>query len=289
MSVALRTPRALLLLPLALLASAAVLGADDFWLVPNAFRVAEGAVVELRGQTSSAFPTSKSAVAVERVAEAKRIGGAGEVPITGLSVQGRSLMLRDRPAAPGQYAVAVAIRPRSMRESVDGFRRYLQLEGAAAALERVEREGLLGGRDSVTRRYAKYAKALVQVGDAGPRAFDRAAGHVLEFVPLSDPAAVRRGDTLALRLLYRGRPLAGVVVHADATDLDADRDAVNAAAHPAGAAGGYSTDAEGVVRIPVTRTGMWNARTIHVVKAAENSGADWDTHWATLVFEIGSP
>lgn len=274
----------------ALCISATVVGADDFWLVPNAFFVDAGSEIVLRGQTSGRFPTSRTAVAVDRVAEAKLIGDTGERVIRGLAVQGRSLLIRDRPSRPGQYAVAVSIHPRSVRESAEGFRRYLDAEGATAARLRVEREGLLDGKDSVTRRYAKYAKALVQVGANGPRAFARAAGHVIEFVPMRDPNSLRRGDTLELRLLFRGRPLTGVPVHSDVAGFDSDRDAVSTAAHGVhGAAAApvtYLPDANGIVRVPLSRSGMWSVRTIHITQAPAGSGADWDAHWGTLVFAL---
>ena len=41
---------------------------------------------------------------------------------------------------------------------------------------------------------------------------------------------------------------------------------------------------EGNVRVAITRPGLWNIRTIHLVQSDSGSGADWDTHWATLVF-----
>jgi uncharacterized GH25 family protein len=277
-----------LLLVTATIASATIAAADDFWLIPNAFHVSVGDEVVLRGQTSSQFPTSRSAVAVERVAEATLISERGAVPITGLSVQGRSLLVRERPSRAGQYLVALSLHPRSIRESADGFRRYLDAEGATAARQRVEREGLLDGKDSVTRRYAKYAKTLVQVGSGGARAFARVAGHVIEFVPLRDPASLRTGDTLELRVLFRGAPLTGVPVHAEVVDLDADRDAPSTGAHAAhgGAAGPttHSPDARGVVRVAIGRPGMWSIRTIHVTQAPPGSEADWDAHWGTLVF-----
>ncbi len=278
------------LLVTAIIVTATIAGADDFWLVPNAFHVEVGAELVLRGQTSSQFPTSRAAVAVERVHEAKRVSAAGDVPISGLSIQGRSLLLRNRPATAGQYVIAISIHPRSVRESADGFRRYLDAEGATAARQRVEREGLLDGKDSVTRRYAKYAKALVQVGAGGARAFDRPAGHVIEFVPLRDPTSLRMGDTLELRLLFRGAPLAGIPVHADVVDLGADRDATSSNAHAdhggATAPSTYTPDARGIVRVPLVRRGMWSIRTIHVTQAVAGSGADWDTHWGTLVFAL---
>lgn len=271
---------------LALFAVVMTAEAHDFWLVPNAFRIADGASLEVRGQTSSRFPTSESAVAPDRIADARVLSARGAERITDLSQRGSSLLLRHRPTSPGQRIVAVALLPRSMRESVASFRRYLELEGAPQALERVDREGLLRGRDSVTRRYAKYAKTIVEVGTSGSRAFSVAAGHVLEFVPDRDPTSLAPGDTLAVRLVYRGRPLAAAAVHAGVAAWNTDSvPPVSSRLVPPDIH--LTTDASGVLRLPVAHAGLWNVRTIHVTQADAGSGADWDTHWATLVFLVG--
>ena len=258
--------------------------AHDFWLVPDAFRVTAGESVHVRGQTSSKFPTSEAAVALDRVVDARLISPGGAERITDLSHSGTSLLLRHRPATPGQRIIAVRLYPRAVRESAAGFRRYLELEGAPDALARLYREGLLRGRDSVTRRYAKYAKTLVEVGEDGPRAFAATAEHPLEFVPLSDPMSLRRGDTVAFALVYRGRPLAGARVHGGVA-----RGAEPRAAGTTGAGNPddrLTTDAEGTFRLALSAGGLWNVRTIHVVQAEANSGADWETHWATFVFYV---
>lgn len=260
-----------------LLVSGTVLAAHDFWLVPVDLRVEPGAWIEVHGQTSSRFPTSESAVALDRIADARVISASGESRIADLSHAGTSLVLRDRPTTSGQRVVAARLKWRSVRESAEGFRRYLQLEGAGAALAELERQGRLP-TDSITRRYAKYAKAIVQVGRGGSRAYSRVAGHALEFVPLVDPATLRPGDTLAVRLLYDGKPLARAHVHAGAAPRAAE-------AAPEDLS--LDTDAQGVVRIPVTQEGLWNVRTIHIVPSPRGSGADWDTHWASLVFGVG--
>lgn len=261
--------------------------AHDFWLTPDAFALAAGGEMRVRGQTSSRFPTSESAVALDRVAEARLLSATGNERIRDMSHAGNSLVLSHRPATRGQRVVAVKLYPRSIRESAAGFRRYLELEGAPEALARVDREGLLRGRDSVTRRYAKYAKMIVEVGRGGPRAFSRAAGHPLEFIPLADPSALDAGDTLQLRILYRGRPLAGARAHAGYVAAKphappGDTAAVAPDLH-------LVADVNGVIRVPVGRGELWNVRMIHVAVADAGSGADWDTHWATLVFYVGGP
>ena len=114
----------------ALLCSAAALSAHDFWIVPNAFAVSAGASLEVRGQTSVRFPTSGSAVTPERVAEARVIGASSDDRISDLSVAGKSLLLKHRPAAAGQRVVTVALATRTSRAAPAGLKRYIGLEGA---------------------------------------------------------------------------------------------------------------------------------------------------------------
>lgn len=276
-----------LIAPAVVLATATTLSAHDFWLVPNAFQLGVGDTLTVLGQTSSRFPTTESAVATDRVADARVIGAGGETRILDLSIADKSLRLRARPSVSGQYVVAARLHWRSMRESAASFRRYLQLEGAPAALVRIDRERLLAGRDSLTRRYAKYAKTLVQVGSGGGRAFNRLAGHPLEFIPLRDPSILRPGDTLDVRLVLLGRPAANARVHAGSVHwtgrAPASADTVAAAADVE-----LLSDAQGTIRIPITAGGLWNVRTIQIVQSPAGAGADWDAHWATLVFLVPS-
>jgi hypothetical protein len=260
------------------LGAAAALTAHDFWLVPNAFRLGSGEQLEVRGQTSSAFPTSEGAVAPERIAEARVLGATGESAIGDISVAGSSLMLRHRPSGAGQRVVAVTIHPRLVRMSPGDLREYLVLEGAPELLERYEREGGLP-TDSITRRFAKYAKTIVEVGSGGPRAFARVAGHPSELVPLRDPAGLAPGDTLPVLYLHQGRPLTGAHVHAGSVPSEGSGQAESAAT--------LVSDAEGIVRVPIGRAGLWNVRALFVTPVDAGPGADWDTHWVTLVFGVG--
>ena len=167
------------------------------------------------------------------------------------------------------------LHPRSILESPESFRRYLELEGAPEALARYEREGLLP-TDSITRRYAKYAKTLIEVGEAGLPVYQRIAGHPLEFVPLDDPARISTGDSLRFQMLLFGKPVPEARGHASvAGSLDAD-----AAYHDVS----FETDAEGEFVLRIDGTGIWNVRALYILPAPTDSGADWDVHWATFVW-----
>jgi uncharacterized GH25 family protein len=278
--------RAALLGGAAVLATAAVLSAHDFWIVPNAFAVAESATIEVRGQTGTRFPTTVSAVTPERVADARLLGAESEERIADLSVSGKSLLLKHRPPTSGQRVVAVALVTRSSGAATAGLKRYIALEGAPELAERYEREGAFATGDSVTQKTTKYAKTLVEIGRGGPRAFSRTAGHALEFVPLSDPRALHPGDTLAVRLLFRGQPLAAAHLHAgwaseraldDSTAVSKDSKDLS-----------LVTDAEGVARVPVGQAGLWNVRTLHAAPAAGGPVGEWDVAFATIVFRVAA-
>src|SRR5581483_10523485 len=138
--------------------SAATLAAHDFWLVPNALAFASGTPVEVLGQSGTMFPTSSGPTQPAQVAEARILGRTSDQKVGDLSVSGRSLMLRHKPSAAGQYVVAVALTPRDARTTPARLQRYLALEGAPELAARYEQEGRYPKADSITQMSAKYAK-----------------------------------------------------------------------------------------------------------------------------------
>ncbi len=260
--------RNILALSAAVCLVAAGVSAHDFWLVPDAFAVPASGEIVVKGQTSSAFPTTLSAVTPDRVTSARVIGAEGDERITALSTHDNSLVLRHRPKTPGQKIVAVEVGWRHVKETAESFRKYLVGEGAEDALARYDRLGQLPKSD-IVRRYAKYGKTVVEVGN-GPRAFDRVAGHPLEFTPLADPAAAGQ---LRMRLMFQGKPLDGARVHAGMASPDGK---------PSNEVT-LTTSNGGIIAVPAG-AGLWNVRTIHVIPTPAGADAQWDVHWATFVY-----
>ncbi|MES2521911.1 MAG: DUF4198 domain-containing protein [Gemmatimonadota bacterium] len=284
----LRRVRRAALLAASLACSASLLAAHDFWLIPDAFAVTPGGRIALRGQTSSLFPSTLSAVTPDRIVAARVVTANAAFTVRDVSVVGTSLRLAHPAPSAGQHLIGVQLAPRTVRESPASFRRYLDLEGAPEARQRYEREGLLPAvdGDSLTRRYAKYAKTVIEVG-RGPRAFQRLLNHPLEFVPLSDPSVLRAGDTLRVRLVLLGKPAGSAHLHAGSVPAGPAALSDTMAARRAAARDvKLETDANGVARVVVTQPGLWNIRTLQIVPAPKGSGADWDVHWATLVFSV---
>lgn len=267
----------------ALIGSLAVVStaaAHDFWLIPNLFAFSGDSVV-VNGKSGTRFPEG-SPVQPTRVADAWLIGGSSRTKITELSVQDGALRLTSRPAA-GQYLVAVGLTPRVSRSTPAGLLRFLRAEGGAAAADRLEREHTLHGADSVVFHGASYAATVVQVGRGGERAFSRTAGFPLEFMPLTDPVSLHAGDTLRVRVLGEGRPAAGIGV-------DARPAADTTGAAPAGDEPSpwisLQADANGIVLIPLTKSGLWLLRSAWVGRRTGGSANEFDVARSTFVFGV---
>ena len=102
----------------------------------------------------------------------------------------------------------------------------------------------------------------------------RPVGLALELVPESDPRRLDAGGTFALRLLHRGKPLAGALVKA--LPKDGNERGVSA-----------RTDSQGRVRLVLPEAGIWLISTVHMIDAPAGSGARWESLWSSLTFDAG--
>jgi uncharacterized GH25 family protein/ketosteroid isomerase-like protein len=251
--------------------------AHDFWLIPDAFQIASGGSVRMRGQTGTHFPESESAVPIDRIADARILSAEGDERITDFTISGKSLLIAHRPSGAGERVIALSLQVRTQRQSAAGFRRYLTLEGAPDVVARYARDGTFPA-DSVTTHTAKYAKTIVQVGSGGPTAFRRAAGHALEFMPQEDFSALHPGDTAHVRVLFRGKPLAHPLVHSGRATI-AEGDAPEADMATMG-------NDDGIVAIPLSGPGLWNLTIGFAAPVPGPEPAEWEVAWATFVFRV---
>jgi nickel transport protein len=119
----------------------------------------------------------------------------------------------------------------------------------------------------------KFAKAVT-----GPDApWDAVLGQGLEIVPLSDPAKARAGQTLRLKVMFDGKPLAGgEVEHGDGKTVVAEKDIPR-----------FKTDADGVAEVPIVNAGPQLLVIDHkVTPSGSPDQANTDMFNATLWFSV---
>ena len=252
--------------------SVGVASAHDLWIEPAAFLTAPGKVVPLRlrvGQDLIGDPVPRDPAAIDQFVA---LADDGRHPIAG--VDGADPAGIVRVDGVGLIVIGYRSRPAPIVIAAEKFNQYLKEEGLDAVAAARARQGQTGadGREL----FSRSAKSLVLSGPARPSDGDRALGFRLELIADESPYRLRSNDELSCRLLYEGRPLAGALVAA-----------VNRR-HPAAKLTSRS-DASGRVRFPLRYEGTWLIKTVHMVPAPAGSGADWESIWASLTFEVNAP
>ena len=123
--------------------------------------------------------------------------------------------------------------------------------------------------------YSRRAKALVQVGDTPTDNVLQPVGQTLEIVPLRNPYARDGGTALPVRLLFQGRPIAGVQIRL----LPLSSKVVKPVK--------LRTDAQGQATFDVPRRGRWLIMAVHARPMVGNDKGDFDTIFASLTFGYG--
>jgi uncharacterized GH25 family protein len=232
--------------------------AHDFWIEPSAFTPGPRELVKLKlwvgehlgGET---LPRNESLIDWFYA-----IRGGVETPVIGIDGSDPAGLLR--PEAAGGIVIAY----RSLRSAVEldpaKFQAYLTLEGLPSVKP---------GREV----FSRCAKSLLAVGGRGDPAFVKPTGLTLELTPEVDPYTLAPGARLTVRLLYRGRPLAGAMVMAlDAVDAQTPQQ--------------VRSDAQGRATFTLPRAGPWLIKAVHMIPAPGDAGADWESFWASLTFSL---
>jgi uncharacterized GH25 family protein len=257
----------------------------DFWLLPTDFTPAAGSVVGVRIEIghageAEAYPRNPQRIekfiivgpgekALERV-----VGGAA-----GSDPAGEALV--------SDAGVSViGYRSNHARSELEAakFEAYLREEGLEEISERRAAEGQTGTAGK--EMYSRCAKTLVRAsaGAEGETRMpdanaERVLGFTLEIVPVGDPTAAKAGDEQRVRVMFKGAPYKGAKVEFTAA-LDSMRGGGHAA--PVSA----RTDAAGEASVRLNHAGLWVVNCVVMEDAPEGSGADWESWWASLTFEV---
>jgi hypothetical protein len=238
----------------------------DFWIEPSTFRPAVPSQlnVALRvGQDFRGDPVPRDDRKIDRFVLA---GPAGESAIPGLPGTDPAGLARIE--RPGLAVIGYRSRRTSIELEAEKFEKYLTEEG----LERVSTERVQRGETGKAGKevYSRCAKALVLAGGGPEAGFDRPLGFTLEILP---GKLLQKPGDLPIRLLYEGRALEGALVVAINREEPEKKLSLR-------------TGRDGRVRFRLPRSGVWLVKAVHMVPAPKDTGADWESLWASLTFEI---
>jgi uncharacterized GH25 family protein len=263
----------LLFVPLLLLAGAAV--AQEFWLEPARFSIAPGTALHIRvfmGNNFQGKPwTSKSS----RVTQLLHRTPTGLEDHTAAATAADSLRTTLPFKQPGTHLVALTTNYAFAQFGAADFTTYLQETGLGHVIALRKQRG---DADKPSREaYQRCATTLVQV--AAPllqdtaRAWSRPLGLALEIVPEQNPALLKSGMSITLRVLATGKPLAGQLVQVwQRGDLQ-NRPPLK-----------LRSNQNGRVLFRLQTPAEYLVSTVQMVPAPAHQQADWQSTWSTFTF-----
>jgi uncharacterized GH25 family protein len=256
----------------------ASVSAHDLFLKFNSYYLAPNKEVEVR-LLNGEFHQSANFIERERMRDVSVVAPSGVThpPLTNWRNAGTETVLRFATKEPGTYVVATSIKPRELKMKAAEFNRYLQLEGVNDIfLERQKNNQL---KEDSNERYSKHVKAIFQVGgqvgDARTDTFQKALGYPVEIIPQQNPYALKVGDSLTVRCVKDGQPLANQAVLYGWQTVSGPAKTNKA-----------RTDAQGFVSFKLAAAGVWYVKFIHMTRVSEGA-VNYESKWATLTFHIG--
>jgi hypothetical protein len=249
------------------------LSAHDLFFRPDGFRLAPGSSVVVK-VLNGTFSRSENAITRDRIAELSLVGPSGRQALDLASWTEQEPMSTVSVAigSAGTHVLGAAIKPRPLSLPAAEFNAYLKEEGIDHILELRRSKGQM--QTPSQESYSKYLKALLQSGGEASGEYAAVLGHEAEIVPLGNPYALKPGDTLAVRCLVKGRPLAGYTVFAGGRKPGGDVRLPQQR---------LTTDADGVARVRLTAPGSWYVKFVHMEPSGE---AAYESRWATISFAV---
>lgn len=156
------------------------------------------------------------------------------------------------------------------------FREYLEHEKLTGKFG-----SSLGQRPAERERYGRALKSLVRIGDmSAGNLHGRILGQPVEIILLRNPYELNPGDSIDVKALFQGKPLANqrIVAH--------NRNPKGLVSTTA-----VYTDPGGVARLQLSEPGLWLVRLVHLTPCANDKspscvGTDWKSYWASYTFEL---
>lgn len=242
--------------------------AHDTWILCDPAVVPSGRVLSVRMTNSEKFPAFESAPKAERIAKAEWRIGDQRGSVADFKPEEKSLTASGRATTDGVAVIAVEFKPNQIQLTPEQVAEYLEEIGAPASVRRAyEQDGVAAGWHET---YTKHAKTYVRIGAGGDASGALGpVGFAIDFLPDSDPTALKVGDTLAMKVIRGGNELesAPVMVVCGAT----------------GEAVMPRTNKAGMIVVKVTAPGWW---LVHTTELRRQAAGVWESDFSNMTFYV---
>lgn len=238
------------------------LDAHVLWVSPVEFAVKKGDTLKIKFPYAHEFPaTSKTGVIEKQQLENTLLFDPAGKSVN-LTLWNGDVLESKKLKADGTYLVVSVKKGGFFCKTTDG---------------KYEKKPKNEVPNAVTSTYSKsFNKAIVTVGKAGGNVFSKIVGQAIEIIPLDNPALLKKGDEISIKVLLNGKPYETEVDTAyEGFKKDKEMFALK-----------VKTNKEGVARVRLTNTGSWLFKANSKSPYSNPEKADEQSFTATLTFFI---
>ena len=257
------------------LASVAIADAHDMFVKPANFFAAENSTVFVR-LLNGTYSKSENSIARPRIRDIAVVGpnGRARMDTSEWNATGDTSTFNVKVGSAATYVVGVSTAPNIIALTADEFNTYLADDGIPDELAQRKKEGI--ANTAAKERYHKHVKSLIQVGDTRSDHYATVLGYPAELVPMENPYGLRVGQSLRLKTLVDGKPMANQYVLYGGRTPGEERIEQRA----------LRSDANGVVTVPLRARGTWYVKFINMTRVSGDTAATHESKWATITFAV---
>ncbi len=150
------------------------------------------------------------------------------------------------------------------------FNAYLLEDGLQAAIGYRKQHN---ETDSIGREfYQRSVKTIVQVGALKTEVYKKQTTLPVDIIPLSHPYKLDNGDTLKVKVLFRGEALANTKIRTWHKLLGKVTDS------------SFMTNDNGEISFPVNTIGEWMVSCVMMIRLTDDPKAQWQSYWGSLTW-----
>lgn len=178
---------------------------DTYFLQPDT-----SATIKLFNGT---FEKSENVIDRDRMSDVSLVGNGNRSRIddSQWSKKDSITLLNFKTGEAGTWVAGVSTAPRTIDMTATDFNNYLEHDGVQDMLDQRRTNNEL--ETDASEKYSKHVKTIFQVGDTKTNDWKTVLGYPIEFIPLSNPYETYTGDSLQVKLLLKGQPLANQLVY----------------------------------------------------------------------------
>ena len=150
------------------------------------------------------------------------------------------------------------------------FNAYLIEDGLQSAIDYRQQQN---ETDSMGRElYQRSVKTIVQVGALKTTVYKKQTNLPIDIIPLSHPYQLKDGDTLTVKVLFKGEPLVNTKIRTwhklPGTVTDTS----------------LMSNEKGEISFPVTTSGEWMVSCVTMIRITDDPHAQWQSYWGSLTW-----